>query len=165
MPRRFPIAGDTSWRAQSVLRLITLSAVCGPANNIQPWINDVRDRMTRPHAVVDALFISSNDMPQKEALAVIARITDDLRRGLPWSEVYKQYSEKFSDPPDPKTGTRTKIGLLGPIVIFPDPALGSGHMTTHTYLSGGSRYEVSEWKGTPLPRRLWDLAYFDPAHL
>jgi hypothetical protein len=137
----------------------------GSAKNIQPWINDVRDRMTRPHAVVDALSISYNDMSQKEALGVIARITSDLRRGVPWSEVYKQYSEDFSYPPDPKTGTRTKIGLLGPIVIFPDLALGSGHMTTHTYSSGGSQYEVSEWEGTPLPRRLWDLAYFDPAHL
>jgi len=28
------------------------------AKNIQPWVNEVRDRMSRPHAVVDALSIS-----------------------------------------------------------------------------------------------------------
>ena len=135
------------------------------AKDIQPWVNEVRDRMARPHAVVDALSISYKDMSQQEALAVIARITSDLRRGVPWPEVYKQYSEEFSNPPDPKTGDYTKIGLYGRLVVFPDPALGSGHMATVTYSVGGSQEEVDEWEGMPLPRRLWGMARFDPAHL
>ncbi len=135
------------------------------AKNIQPWVNEVRDRMSRPHAVVDALSISYEDMSRQEALAVIARITNDLRRGVPWTKVYEQYSEEFSYPPVPKTGDRTKIGLLGSLVIFPDPALGSGHMAEVTFSSGGSQDKVVQWQGTPLPRHLWGLAYFDPAHL
>ncbi|HYL86721.1 MAG TPA: hypothetical protein VE263_21020 [Candidatus Angelobacter sp.] len=131
------------------------------AKNIQPWINEVRDRMSRPHAVVNALSISYEDMPREKALAVMARITNDLRRGVPWPKVYEQYSEESSYPPDPKTGDRTKIGLLGPLVLFPDPALGRGHMATVS--SDGSQY--IQWEGTPLPRRLGGLAYFDPAHL
>jgi len=135
------------------------------AKNIQPWINEVRDRMSRPHAAVDALSISYEDMSRQEALTVIARITNDLRRGLPWPKVYEQYSEEFSYPPDPKTGDGTKIGLLGPLVVFPDPALGSGRMAELTFSSGASQDKVVQWQGTPLPRRLWGLAYFDPAHL
>jgi hypothetical protein len=122
------------------------------AKNIQPWVNEVRDRMSRPHAVVDALFIRYEDMSRQQALAVIGRITNDLRRGVPWPKVYKQYSEEFGY----KTGDSTKIGLYGPLVVFPDPALGSGYM---------SQGEVFEWQGTPLPRRLGRLALFDPAHL
>lgn len=133
--------------------------------NIQPWLNEVRDRMARPHAVVSALFISYKDMSQQEALAVIARMSSDLRRGVAWSEVYKRYSEEFSYPPDPKNGDSTKIGLYGRLVVFPDPALGSGHMATVTYPVAGSQEEVDEWEGTPLPSRLWRLARFDPAHL
>jgi hypothetical protein len=130
--------------------------------DIEPWVNEVRDRMSRPHAVVDALFISYEEMPHQEALAVVGRITDDLRRGVPWPRVYKRYSAAFRyDPPDPKTGDLTKIGLLGPLVIFPDEALGRGHMATVSFSSG----KVAQWQGTPLPRHLWALAYFDPAHL
>ena len=92
------------------------------------------DRVSRPHAVVDALFIRYEDMPRQKALAVVGRITNDLRRGVPWPKVYKQYSEEFSYPPDPKTGDSTKIGLRGPLVIFPDSALGRGHMATVTFL-------------------------------
>lgn len=136
------------------------------AKNIQPWVNELRGRMSRPHAVVDALFISDEDMSRQKALAVIARITNDLRRGVPWPKVYEQYSEEFSfNPPDPKTGDLTKIGLHGPLVFFPDPALGSGHMATITFSSGGSQDQVYQWQGAPLPRRLWGLAHFDPAHL
>ncbi|HEY6385391.1 MAG TPA: hypothetical protein VIX91_06885, partial [Candidatus Acidoferrum sp.] len=113
----------------------------------------------------DALSISYKDMSQQEALAVIARRTSDLRRGVAWAEVYKRYSEEFSFNPDPKNGDSTKIGLYGRLVVFPDPALGSGRMATVTYSSGGSQQEVDEWEGTPLPSRLWRLARFDPAHL
>ena len=133
--------------------------------NIQPWLKIVRDRMARPHLVVNALSISYEDMSQKEALVVIARITSDLRRGIPWLEVYKRYSEEFSYPQNFKNGDSTKIGLLGPLVVFPDPALGSGQMVTITASSGGSQEKVSEWKGKPLPIRLWGMARFDPAHL
>ena len=133
------------------------------AKDIQPWVNEVRERMSRPHVVVDALFIEDRDMPHQQALTVIKRVTNDLRTGMPWSKVYEQYSEEFSDPPDPQGGQRTKIGLLGHLVVFPDPALGKGHMATIT--SGESKYEVVRWQGPPLPRRLWSLAYFDPAHL
>jgi hypothetical protein len=132
---------------------------------IQPWLNEVHDRMARPHAVVDALFISYKDMSQQEALTVIARMTSDLRRGVPWDEVYKRYSEEFSYPTDPKNGDSTKIGLFGRLVVFPDPALGSGHMATVTHPVGGSQEEIDEWEGKPLPSRLWRLARFDPAHL
>ena len=38
-------------------------------------------------------------------------------------------------------------------------------MATVKYSSGGSQYELAEWEGTPLPRRLGGLAFFDPAHL
>jgi hypothetical protein len=133
--------------------------------NIQAWVNAVRDRMSRPHAVVNALSISYEDMPREKALGVIARITNDLRRGVPWPKVYEQYSEEFSYAPDPKTGDRTKIGLLGPLVVFPDQALGRGHMATVTSSPDGSQVKVVQWQGTPLPRHLWSLAYFDPAHL
>ena len=135
------------------------------AKDIRPWVKEVRDRMARPHAVVDALSIRYRDMSQQEALAVTARITGDLRRGIAWTEVYERYSEEFSFPPNPKNGDSTKIGLLGPLVVFPDPALGSGHMATVTYSVGGPQEEVDEWEGTPLPRRLWGMARFDPAHL
>jgi hypothetical protein len=124
--------------------------------NIQPWVNEVCHRMSRPHAIVDALFISYEDMRRQEALAVIANITNDLRRGVPWSKVYEQYSEEFSYPPDLKNGDGTKIGLYGRLMVFPDPALGSGHM---------SQGKVFEWQGAPLPRRLGGLAFFDPADL
>ena len=133
--------------------------------NIQPWLKEVRDRMMLPHAVVDALFISFKDMSQQQALAVIARMTSDLRRGMAWPAVYKRYSEEFSYPPDPNNGDSTKIGLYGRLVVFPDPALGSGHMAVVTHSVGGSQEEVEEWEGTPLPTRLWRLARFDPAHL
>jgi hypothetical protein len=133
--------------------------------NIQPWVKTVRDRMARPHAVVNALFISYEDMSQREALAVFARITGDLRRGVAWTEVYERYSEEFSYPPDSKNGDRTKIGLLGPLVVFPDPELGSGQMVTVTVASGGSQEKVDQWQGKPLPSRLYGMARFDPAHL
>jgi hypothetical protein len=133
--------------------------------NIQPWLKTVRDQMARQHAVVNALSISYEDMSQKEALAVIARITGDLRRGMAWTEVYRRYSEEFGFPPDPKNGDSTKIGLLGPLVVFPDPALGSGQMVTVATSSGGSQEKVFGWKGKPLPIRLWGMARFDPAHL
>jgi hypothetical protein len=133
------------------------------AKDVQPWVNEVRERMSRPHVVVDALFIEDRDMPHQQALTVIKRVTNDLRTGMPWSKAYEQYSEEFSDPPDPQGGQRTKIGLLGHLVVFPDPVLGKGHMATIT--SGESKYEVVQWQGPPLPRRLWSLAYFDPAHL
>lgn len=133
--------------------------------NVQPWIKEVRGRMARPHAVVNALFISYEDMSEKEALAVITRITGDLRRGVPWSEVYKRYSEEFSYASDPKNGDRTKIGLLGPLVVFPDPALGGGHMANATDLVDGTQVKVEQWEGTPLPIRLYGMARFDPAHL
>jgi hypothetical protein len=132
--------------------------------NVQPWIKELRDRMARPHWVVNALIISYQDMSQKDALAVIARITGDLRRGAAWPEVYKLYSEEFSYPPS-KNGDSTKIGLLGRLVVFPDPALGSGHMASVTVSSGGSQEEVDEWEGKPLPIRLWGMSRFDPAHL
>jgi len=131
--------------------------------NIQPWLREVRGRMARPHAVVDALSISYKDMSQQDALAVIARMTGDLRRGVAWAEVYKRYSEEFSFPPGPKNGDNTKIGLLGRLVVFSDPAMGSGHIATHSV--GESQQEVDEWEGTALPSRLWRLARFDPAHL
>ena len=120
--------------------------------SIQPWVNEVRDRMSRPHTVADALFIRYEDMSSKQALVAIGRITNDLRRGVQWPKVYKQYSEEFGY----KTGSTTKIGLYGPLVVFPDPALGSGYM---------SQGEVFEWQGTPLPSRLWGLTFFDPVHL
>jgi hypothetical protein len=133
--------------------------------NIQPWVKTVRDRMARPHAVVNALFISYADMSQRESLAVFAGITGDLRRGVAWTEVYKRYSEEFSYPADSKNGDRTKIGLLGPLVVFPDPELGSGHMVTVTVASCGSQEKMSQWQGKPLPSRLYGMARFDPAHL
>jgi len=133
--------------------------------NIQPWIKEVRGRMARPHAVVNALVIPYEAMSQKEALAVTARMTGDLRRGVTWSEVYERYSEEFSFPADPKNGDSTKIGLLGRLVVFPDPSLGSGHMANATYSVGGTQETVEQWEGTPLPTRLLGMARFDPGHL
>jgi hypothetical protein len=132
------------------------------AKDIQPWINEVRQRMSRPHVVVDALFIEDRDMPRQEALTVIKRVTNDLRTGVPWSKVYERYSEEFNYPPKPD-GSRTKIGLLGHLVIFPDPLLGKGYMANIT--PRNSTYEVVQWQGPPPPRRLWSLDYFDSAHL
>jgi len=134
------------------------------SENIQPWIKELRDRMARPHSVVNALVIPYQAMSQKEALGVIARITGDLRRGAAWPEVYKRYSEEFSHPPS-KNGDSTKIGLLGRLVVFPEPELGSGHMESVTVSSGGSQAEVDQWKGKPLPTRLWGMSRFDPSHL
>ena len=133
------------------------------AKDLEPWVNEVRDRISRPHAVVNALFIEDRDMPRRKALTVIERITADLRGGMDWSRAYKQYSEEFSYPADPKTGDRTKIGLLGPLVIFPDPELGKGYMATIT--SRKSKTEYVQWQGPPSPRHLCRLAYFDAAHL
>ena len=139
-----------------------LSAIA--SENFRPWIKELRDRMARPHSVVNALVIPYQAMSQKEALAVIARISDDLQRGAAWSEVYKRYSEEFSYPPA-KNGDSTKIGLLGRLVVFPDPELGTGHMASVTVPSGGSQEEVNQWKDKPLPTRLWGMSRFDPAHL
>ena len=133
------------------------------AKDFEPWVNEVRDRISRPHAVVNALFIEDRDMPRRKALMVIERITADLRGGMDWSQAYKQYSEEFSYPADAKTGDRTKIGLLGPLVIFPDPELGKGYMATIT--SRESKTEYVQWQGPPSPRHLWGLSYFDAAHL
>jgi len=130
--------------------------------DIQPWINEVRQRMSRPHVVVDALSIEDRDMPRQQALKVIKRVTNDLRTGAPWSKVYERYSEEFSYPPK-SDGSRTKIGLLGHLVIFPDPLLGKGYMANIT--PRNSKYEVVQWQGPPPPRRLWRLDYFDSAHL
>jgi hypothetical protein len=132
------------------------------AKDIQPWINEVRQRMSRPHVVVDALSIEDRDMPRQQALTVIKRVTNDLRTGVPWSKVYERYSKEFSYPPKPD-GSRTKIGLLGHLVIFPDPLLGKGYMANIT--PRNSKYEVVQWQGPPPPRRLWRLNYFDSAHL
>ena len=132
------------------------------AKDIQPWINEVRQRMSQPHVVVDALFIEDRDMPRQQALTVIKRVTNDLRTGVPWSKVYERYSEEFNDPSKPD-GSRTKIGLLGHLVIFPDPLLGKGYMANIT--PRNSTYEVVQWQGPPPPRRLWSLDYFDSAHL
>lgn len=113
------------------------------SENFQPWIKKLHDRMARPHSVVNALVIPYQAMSQKEALAVIARITDDLRRGTAWPEVYKRYSKELSYPP-PKNEDTPKIWLLGRLVVFPDPALESGK---------------------PLSASLWGMSRFDPAHL
>jgi hypothetical protein len=122
--------------------------------NDSPWIRDIRERMARPHVFVDALFVSYQDMPRQKALAVLGRITGDLRSGMPWPKVYSKYSEEFGY----RTGNRTKIGNLGHLVVFPDPALGSGHFVN---IQPG----VVQFQGKPLPRRLWRLAYFDPSHV
>jgi hypothetical protein len=119
--------------------------------------------MSRPHAVVDALSIEDRDMPRQQALTVIKRVTNDLRTGVPWSKVYERYSEEFNYPPKPDGSQRTKIGLLGHLVIFPDPLLGKGYMANIT--PRNSKYEVVQWQGPPPPRRLWRLDYFDSAHL
>lgn len=132
------------------------------AKDIQPWINEVRQRMSRPHVVVDALSIEDREMPHKQAMTVLKEIASDLRT-TPWSKVYEQYSEKFSDPPKPDGSQRTKIELLGHLVIFPDPMLGKGYMAKITPRK--SKYEVVQWRGPLPPRRLWSLNYFDSAHL
>jgi hypothetical protein len=131
--------------------------------DLQSWINEVRQRMSRPHVVVDALYIEDRDMPRQQALTVIKRISNDLRTGAPWSQVYERYSEEFSYPPNPDGSQRTKIGLLGHLVIFPDRLLGKGYMANIT--PRNSEYEVVQWQGPPAPRRLWKLDYFDSAHL
>ncbi|MEQ1354754.1 MAG: hypothetical protein ABLT11_12085 [Candidatus Acidiferrum sp.] len=133
------------------------------AKDMQPWINEVRQRMSRRHLVVDALSIEDRDMPRQQALTVIKRVTNDLRTGVPWSKVYERYSEKFSYPPKPDGSQRTKIGLLGHLVIFPDPLLGKGYMANIT--PRNSKVEVVQWQGPPPPRRLSRLGYFDSAHL
>jgi hypothetical protein len=133
------------------------------AKDIQPWINEVRQRMSRPHVVVDALSIEDRDMPPQQALTVIKRVTNDLRTGAPWSKVYERYSQEFSYPPKPDGSQSTKIGLLGHLVIFPDPLLGKGYMANIT--PRNSKYEVVQWQGPPPPRRLWRLDYFDSGHL
>ena len=126
------------------------------------WANEVRERMARPHVVVDALSIEDRDMPPQQALIVMKKISNDLRT-IPWSKVYEQYSEEFSYPPKPDGSQRTKIGLLGHLVIFPDPMLGKGYMANIT--PRNSKYEVEQWQGPPPPRRLLSLEYFDSAHL
>jgi hypothetical protein len=56
-------------------------------------------------------------MSQQQALALIARMTSDLLRGVAWAEVYERYSKEFSYPPGPKNGDSTKIGLYGRLVL------------------------------------------------
>jgi len=140
--------------------LRTQLSVAAPKDSA--WANEVRERMARPHVVVDALFIEDRDMRRRQALTVMKKISDDLRT-MPWSKVYEQYSEKFSYPPESDGSQRTKIGLLGHLVVFPDPLLGKGYMAN--IKPRNSKYEVVRWQGPPLPRHLWNLEYFDSAHL
>lgn len=119
-----------------------------------PWLLELRQRIALPHVVVNALFIQDADMPRESALQVLTRIRQELRDGTSWDAVYLKYSEQFGY----RTSHRTKVGNLGHLVIYPDPALGRGYFITigpHTIT----------WEGEELPRRLSRLSFFDASHL
>jgi hypothetical protein len=118
-----------------------------------PWIMDIRGRISRPQVVVDALSIDDNDMSAQKASVVLGRIQADLALGKPWHAVYRAYASEFGY----KTGHRTKIGNLGHFVLFEDPSLGQGH---YVNIEGGVT-----WEGKPLPRRLARVGFFDASHL
>jgi hypothetical protein len=69
-----------------------LKAIGGVSN---PWLDEIRERLTQPHVVVDALFISDRDMPSRRVNTVLDTISHDLRAGQKWNEVYKMYADRF----------------------------------------------------------------------
>lgn len=117
------------------------------------WLTELRTRAAQRHVVVNALFINDSDMPRAAAVRALDRIQRDLQGGANWNAVYENYADEFRD----RVGPRTKIGNLGHLVVYPDPALGGGY------------FEIAPdgvtWKGKDLPRRLSRLAFFDAAHL
>jgi len=128
-----------------------LKAIGGVSN---PWLDEIRERLTQPHVVVDALFISDRDMPSRRVNTVLDTISHDLRAGQKWHEVYKMYADRF----EIKGRHYTTIGNLGHLVVFADSALGRGH-----FVDTGDH--TLTWTGEELPRRLFRLTFFDPEHL
>jgi hypothetical protein len=125
----------------------------GGAEGTNPWTVDIKDRLARPHVVVDALSIDDKSMRAKEAEAVLDRIQADLQLGKQWQSVYEAYADEYGY----RTGNRTKIVNLGHFVLESDPALGKGH---YVDIQGGVT-----WEGEPLPRRFARLSTFDASHL
>ncbi len=119
-----------------------------------PWLVELRQRVAQPHVVVNALFIEDADMPRETALKVLDRMERELRGGSGWDIVYRKYADEYGY----RTSNRTKIGNLGHLVVYPDPALGRGY-----FVNIGPH--AITWKGEELPHRLSRLAYFDAAHL
>lgn len=119
-----------------------------------PWIQELKERMKRPHVVVDALFIDDDDMSREEVSAVFDQISADLKQGMAWPKMYELYSGQYGY----NTGNRTKIGNLGHFILFPDPALGTGRVIE---ISGGA----TSWEGETYPERLAALTNFDATHL
>jgi hypothetical protein len=118
-----------------------------------PWLRELRERIAQPYVVVNALFIEDASMRRETTLKVLSRIEKELRAGSTWDTVYTKYADEFGY----RTGNRTKIGNLGHLVIYADPALGQGYFAN---IPGGVM-----WRGAEPPRRLSRLAFFDAAHL
>jgi hypothetical protein len=119
-----------------------------------PWLVELRRLVAQPHVAVNALFIEDTDMPRETALKVLDSIAHELRGGTGWDTVYRKYADEYGY----RTSNLTKIGLLGHLVVYPDPALGRGY-----WVDIG--HHAITWKGEELPRKLSRLAFFDAAHL
>jgi hypothetical protein len=118
------------------------------------WRAEISRRISQPHVVVDALFVSDKDLSTKETERTPDRVEGDLRVGTPWQTVYEKYADEFRD----SDGHRTKIGNLGHLVVFKDPQLGRGHFVD-------IEPHVIAWEGEELPRRLWRLRFLDASHV
>jgi hypothetical protein len=118
------------------------------------WRAEIHRRISQPHVVVDALFVSDKDLSTQETKRTLDRVEGDLRVGTPWQTVYEKYADEFRD----SDGHRTKIGNLGHFVVFQDSQLGRGHFIDIDKL-------VISWQGEELPRRLWRLRFLDASHV
>jgi hypothetical protein len=121
---------------------------------MSPWLLEVGRRISKPHVVVDGMFIDDGDLSADEKSKVMDRFERELKNGARWTNVLRKYADQFSNK---KTG-RTKVGNLGRFVVFSDPWLGSGRFKRIPP-------NVSAWEGDIPPLRLYRLAYLDASHV
>jgi hypothetical protein len=95
-----------------------------PALLSQPRHRRLTARSELPHVVVDGLFIDDSDMTRDAAAAVFARITIDLRAGMPFGAVQKKYwaAHEYSYVKTLSDGTKvplhgTRVGNYGDFIV------------------------------------------------
>jgi hypothetical protein len=118
------------------------------------WRAEIRRRISQPHVVVDALFVSDQELSTTDTKRALDGIEGDLRLGTPWEKVYEKYADGFRA----NDGHTTSIGNLGHFVVFQDTQLARGHFVD-------IEPHVIAWEGEELPRRLWRLRFLDASHV